>query len=48
MVNNYFLAVKRFTHMNAYSVPRIDKLINEIAKSKYYITVDLKSAYYQI
>ena len=37
-----------FTHLDAYSLLRIDELIIEIAKSKYYSTVDLKSAYYQV
>ena len=48
MVNNYSLTTKRFMYMNAYSLPRIDELINEIAKPKYYRTVNLKSTYYQV
>ena len=47
-VIDYFQTVNRFTHLYAYPLPRIDELINEIAKSKYYSTVDLKSAYYQV
>ena len=35
-------------HLDAYPLPRMDELINEIAKSKYYSTVDLKCAYYQV
>ena len=48
VVIDYSQTVNRFTHLDAYPFPRIDELINEIAKSKYYSTVDLKSAYYQI
>ena len=48
MVIDYSQTVNRFTHLDAYPLPRIDELINEIAKTKYYSTVDLKSAYYQV
>ena len=47
MVIDYSQTVNRFTHLDVYPLPRIDELINEIAKTKYYSTVDLKSAYYQ-
>ena len=48
MVIDYSQTVNRFTHLDACPLPRIDELINEIAKTKYYSTVDLKSAYYQV
>jgi len=32
----------------AYPLPCIDEQINEIANAKYYSTVDLKSAHYQV
>ena len=47
MVIDYSQTINRFTHLDA-SLPHIDELINEIVKSKYYSTVDLKSAYYQV
>ena len=47
MVIDYSQTINRFTHLDA-SLPRIHELMNEIAKSKYYSTVDLKSAYYQV
>ena len=34
--------------LDAYPLPRIDDQINEISKYKYFGTIDLKSAYYQI
>ena len=43
MVIDYPQTVNRFTHLDAYPLPRI-----EIAKTKYYSTVDLKSAYYLV
>ena len=48
MVIDYSQTINRFTHLEAYPLPRIGELINEIAKSKYYSTVDLKSAHYQV
>ena len=48
MVIDYSQTVNRFVHLDAYPLPRIDELINKIAKSKYYSTVNLKSAYYQV
>ena len=45
---DYFQTIKRFTHLDAYPLPRIDKLVNKVAKSKYCSTVDLKSVYYQV
>lgn len=48
MVVDYSQTVNRFTHLDAYPLPRIDDQINEIAKAKYFSTVDLKSAYYQV
>ena len=48
MVIDYSQTVNHFTHLDTYPLPRIDELINEIAKSKYYSTVDLKSVYYQV
>ena len=47
MVIDYSQTINRFTHLDSYPLPRIDKLITEIAKSKHYSTVDLKSTYYQ-
>ena len=41
MVIDYSQTVNRFTHLNAYPVPRIDELINDIAKAKYYSSIDL-------
>ena len=48
MVIDYSQTVNRFTHLDAYPVPRIDEQINDIAKAKYYSSIDLKSAYYQV
>jgi len=48
MVIDYSLTVNRFTLLDAYPLPRIDDQINEIVQHKYFSTLDLTSAYYQI
>ena len=48
MVVDYSQTINRFTHLDAYPLPKIDHQINSIAKCKIYSTLDLKSAYYQI
>jgi len=48
VVIDYSLTVNRFTLLDAYPLPRIDDQINEIAQHKYFSTLDLTSAYYQI
>jgi len=45
MVIDYSQTVNRFTLLDAYPLPRID---DEIAQHKYFSTLDLTSAYYQI
>ena len=48
MVVDYWQTIKRYTLLYAYPLPKIDKIIAEIAKGSVYSTLDLKSAYYQI
>ena len=45
---DYSTTVNLYTHADAYPLPRIDILINDLAHYKYYSTFDLKSAYHQI
>ena len=40
--------INRFTQLDAYPLPRIDEIVNKVAKYKYFSTLDLKSAYHQI
>ncbi|CAH8626418.1 unnamed protein product [Dicrocoelium dendriticum] len=48
MVVDYSQTINRFTYLDAYPLPRIDDLIDKIARFDVYSTLDLKSAYHQI
>ena len=37
-----------FTALDAYPLPRIDQQVNELAKCKWFSTLDLKFAYYKV
>lgn len=40
--------INRYTYLDAYPLPKIDYIVNEVAKGKIFSSVDLKSAYHQI
>ncbi|XP_077969875.1 uncharacterized protein LOC144424417 [Styela clava] len=40
--------MERYTALDAYPLPRINNIINEVAKGEIYSTIDLRSAYHQI
>ena len=44
MVIDYSQTIHRFTELYAYPLPRIDQQVNELAKCKWFSTLDLKSA----
>jgi len=48
MVIDYSQTINRFIVLDAYPLPRIDQQVNEPAKCKWFSTLDLKSAYYQV
>ena len=48
MVIDYSQTINRFTYLDAYPVPKVDELVQEISKYSMYSTFDLKSAYHQI
>ena len=48
LVVNYSWTIIRFTGLNAYPLPRMDDLDQEIAKYKIYSALGLKSTYHQI
>ena len=48
LVIDYSQTVNKYTNLDAYPLPRIEDIINEVAKGKYFSTVDLKSAYHQV
>ena len=45
---DYSQTVNLFTPLNAYPLPRIDDIVNDLAKYKVFSTFDLKRAYHQI
>ena len=45
---DYSRTVNLYTELDAYPLPRIDDMVNELAKYKVFSTFDLKSAYHQI
>lgn len=48
MVIDYSQTVNKFTKLDAYPLPKIESIINKIAQEKYYSSLDLRSAYYQV
>ena len=48
MVIDYSDTINMFTELDAYPMPNIIKMINDISKYKYFTTLDLKSAYHQV
>ena len=45
---DYSQTINLFTELDAYPIPRIDDMINSLAKYSYFTTFDLRSAYHQI
>ena len=48
LVVDYSKTINRFTRLDAYQLPRMEDLAQEIAKYKIYSSLDLKNAYHQI
>ena len=48
MVIDYSQTINRFTLLDAYPLPKIDQMIQEIAQYEVFSALDLKSAYHQI
>jgi len=48
MCIDYSQTVNLYTALDAYPLPNIDSIVNEVAKWKHISTLDLKSAYHQI
>ncbi|KRX52142.1 Retrovirus-related Pol polyprotein from transposon 17.6 [Trichinella sp. T6] len=48
MVIDYSQTINRFTLLDAYPLPKISDMVQAISKYRFFSTVDLKSAYYQI
>lgn len=48
MCVDYSQTINIYTGLDAYPLPRIDDMVNELAKYSVYSTFDLRSAYHQI
>ena len=48
LVIDYSQTINRFTLLDAYPLPRIDDMVNELAQYKVLSTLDLRSAYHQV
>ncbi|MES9976517.1 MAG: reverse transcriptase domain-containing protein, partial [Candidatus Thiodiazotropha sp.] len=48
MVVDYSQTINRFTHLDAYPLPRIDDLVMKMSKYSIFSTLDLRSAYHQV
>ena len=48
IVTDYSQTMNRFTQLDAYPLPRIENQVAQLSKKKYFSTLDLKSAYYQV
>ena len=48
MCIDFSQTVNLYTMLDAYPLPTIESIVNEVAKWKYISTLDLKSAYHQI
>ena len=48
MVVDFSRTINRFTLLDAFPLPKIDELVNEVAKNKVFSVIDLSDAYYQI
>jgi len=47
MAIDYSQTINRFTLLDAFPLPNIKELVNQIAQFRVFSTVDLKSAYHQ-
>lgn len=47
MVIDYSQTINRYTHLDAYPLPRIDSMVENISRYKFFSALDLESAYHQ-
>ena len=45
---DYSFTINKFTNLDAYLLPKIDEMTNQIAQYRVFSTIDLKSAYHQV
>lgn len=47
MVIDYSRTINRFTQLDAYPLPRIEEIVNRVARYEVFSTIDMRSAYHQ-
>ena len=47
-VIDYSTTINQYTALDAYSLHRIEELVNKIACDKYFCSIDLRAAYHQV
>ena len=47
-LTDYSRTINRYTSLDAYPVPRIDEMVEELSQHKYFTTLDLSSAFHQV
>ena len=48
LVIDYSQTVNKYTHLDAYPLPKIDQLVQKVAEYEIFSTLDLRSAYHQV
>ena len=48
LVIDYSATINRFTRLDAYPLPRMETIVNQVAQDKFYSSIDLRSAYHQV
>ncbi|XP_026689427.2 retrovirus-related Pol polyprotein from transposon opus [Ciona intestinalis] len=48
MVIDYSQTVNRYTQLDAYPLPKIEQIVNNVAADTFYSSLDLRSAYHQV
>ena len=48
MCIDYSETINKYTYLDAYALPNVQNIINEVSQYKWFLTLDLRSAYYQV
>ena len=45
---DYSQTINRYTFLDAYPLPKIEEIVNEVGRDRFYSSLDLQSAYHQV
>ncbi len=48
MVIDYSQTINRFTYLDAYHIPKIEEIVDNVSSYRVFSTIDLRSAYHQV